>query len=121
VIQKIGGGRVCIFHIPRNNFLQKAFCAKDRGYSNDTFGNRFEVHWPRRIGSVGTRGPGRGVSGARHSLRHEGAVQEGERGEGNKREGEMVGKAAGDECVFRTVRFDAMPDAAGGEGRSRGR
>jgi hypothetical protein len=41
---KIGGDEVCIFHIPRNNFLQKSLCAKDKGHSNDTFGNRFEVH-----------------------------------------------------------------------------
>jgi len=41
---KIGGGEVCIFHIPRNNFLQKALCAKGRGRLDDTFGNRFEVH-----------------------------------------------------------------------------
>jgi hypothetical protein len=40
----------------------------------------------RVVSAVGTRGPGRGVSGARRRLRHEGWVQEGERGEGNKRE-----------------------------------
>jgi len=33
-----------VFHIPRNNFLQKALCTKDRGHLNDTFENRFEVH-----------------------------------------------------------------------------
>jgi hypothetical protein len=48
----------------------------------------------------GTRGPGRGVSGARRGLRHEGAVQERwERGREQKR-GRVVGKAAGDEFVF---------------------
>jgi hypothetical protein len=31
-------------HIPRDNFLQKALCAKDKGHSNVTFGDRFEVH-----------------------------------------------------------------------------
>ena len=41
---KIGGGGVYIIHIQRNNFLQKAPCAKDKRRSNDTFGNRFEVH-----------------------------------------------------------------------------
>jgi hypothetical protein len=58
-------------------------------------------HWPRRIGSVGTRGPSRGVSGAQRGLRHEGAVQgRWERGR-EQNEGErVVGKAAGDECVF---------------------
>ena len=50
--------------------------------------------------SVGTKGPGRGVSGVRRGLRHEGVVQEGGRGEENKREGEICWKAAGDECVF---------------------
>ena len=49
---------------------------------------------------MGIRGPGRGVSGVRRGLRHEGAVQEGRRGEGNKREERVVGKAAGDECFF---------------------
>jgi len=34
----------------------------------------------------GARRPDRGVSGARRGLRHEGAVQEGERKKGNKRE-----------------------------------
>jgi hypothetical protein len=52
-------------------------------------------------------------------------VQEGRRGEGNKREERVVGKAAGDECFFipgeRTgladeVGSDAIPEAAGGEG-----
>jgi hypothetical protein len=52
-------------------------------------------HWPRRIGSVGTKGPGRGISGARRGLRHEGAVQEGERGKGTKERERVVGKAAG--------------------------
>jgi hypothetical protein len=46
----------------------------------------FHDRWPRRIGSVGTRGPGRRVSGARRGLRHEGAVQEEwERGREQKR------------------------------------
>jgi len=50
---------------------------------------------------VGTRGPGRGVSGARRSLRHEGPVQERwERGREQKERERVVGKAAGDECVF---------------------
>ena len=62
-------------------------------------------------------------------LRHEGAVQEGGRGEGKRREGESCWKAAGDECFFipgegpgwqMKVGSDAIPDAAGGE-RSRGR
>ena len=78
---------------------------------------------------MGTRGPSRGVSGARRGLRHEGAVQEGERGERNKREGKgtkererVVGKAAGGRvCIYTLrraglVRSDAIPDAAGGEG-----
>ena len=52
-----------------------------------------------------TRGPGRGVCGARRGLRHEGAVQKGERGERNKgergRERERIDrKAAMNECVF---------------------
>jgi hypothetical protein len=55
---------------------------------------------------LGTRGPGRGVSGARRGLRHEGAVQEGGEGKGTKERGEFVGKGAGDECA----------DAASGEG-----
>jgi hypothetical protein len=41
---KISGGGVCIFHIPRNNFLQKALRVKHRGHLNDTFEIRFEVH-----------------------------------------------------------------------------
>src|SRR5438034_5661985 len=45
---------------------------------------------------VGTRGPGRGVSGARRGLRHEGAVQEGGKGEGNKKRGrELLEKRRG--------------------------
>jgi hypothetical protein len=73
---------------------------------------------------VGTRGPDRGVNGARRGLRHEEAVQEDGRGEENKRE-RVVGKAAGDECVFISGEgpgwqmrsgSDAIPDAAGGEG-----
>ena len=73
---------------------------------------------------MGTRGPGRGVSGARRGLRHEGVVQEGERGEGNKGE-RVVEKAAGDELRLYTWRrtgladeasSDAIPDAAGGMG-----
>jgi hypothetical protein len=52
-------------------------------------------YWPRRIGSVGTRGPGRGVSGARRGLRHEGAMQEGGRGERNKRERGSCWKSGG--------------------------
>jgi hypothetical protein len=43
---------------------------------------------------VGTMGPGRGVSGARRGLRHEGAVREDERGR------ELLEKRRGDECVF---------------------
>jgi hypothetical protein len=43
---------------------------------------------------MGTKGPDRGVSGARCGLRHEGAVQEDERGEGNKR-GESYWKSGG--------------------------
>jgi hypothetical protein len=74
---------------------------------------------------VGTRGPSRGVSGARRGLRHEGAVQgRWERGrEQNERE-RVVGKAAGDECVFipgegpswQIKSSDTIPEAAGGEG-----
>jgi hypothetical protein len=87
-------------------------------------------HWPCRIGSVGTRAPDKGVSGARRGLRNEGVVQEGGRGEGNKREGESCWKSGGGRVRLYTwrrtgladeVRCDAIPDAAGGEGRSRGR
>jgi hypothetical protein len=28
---KVSGGRVCTFHVPSNNFLQRALCAKGRG------------------------------------------------------------------------------------------
>jgi hypothetical protein len=48
-------------------------------------------HWPRRIGSVGTRGRGRGVSGARRGLRHEGRCRKVGEGKRNKREGRVVG------------------------------
>ena len=49
----------------------------------------------------GLGGPGRGVCGARRGLRHEGPVQEGERErKGTKERERVVGKAAGDECVF---------------------
>jgi hypothetical protein len=34
----------CIFHILGNKVLHKTRCAKDRGRSKDTFGNRFEVY-----------------------------------------------------------------------------
>jgi len=41
------------------------------------------------------------VSGARRGLRHKGAVQEGERGEGNKRGADsLLEKWRGNECVF---------------------
>ena len=50
-------------------------------------------------------------------------MQEGGRGEGNKKRGrEFVGKAAGDECVFipgdgpSWQMRSAIPEAAGGEG-----
>ena len=56
-------------------------------------------HWLRRIGSVGTRGP-RGVSGARRGLRHEGRCRAVGEGKGTKERERVVGKAAGDECVF---------------------
>jgi hypothetical protein len=53
------------------------------------------------LGSVGTRGPSRGVSGARRGPRHEGAVQaRWERVREQKERERAVGKAAGDECVF---------------------
>jgi hypothetical protein len=32
------------FHTLGNKVLHKTRCAKDRGYSKDTFGNRFEVY-----------------------------------------------------------------------------
>jgi hypothetical protein len=35
----------CTFHTPSNEVLHKTHCAKDRGRSKDTFGNRFEVYW----------------------------------------------------------------------------
>ena len=45
--------------------------------------------------------PGRVVNGARRGLRHEGPVQEGKRERrGTKEREKVVGKAAGDECVF---------------------
>ena len=47
------------------------------------------------MGSMGSRGPGGGVSGTRRRMRHEGVVQEGERGEENKREGESCWKSGG--------------------------
>ena len=71
---------------------------------------------------MGTRAPGRGVSGAQSGLRHEGAVQgRWERGREQKERERDVGKAAGDECVFipgeRTELVDevgdTIPDAAG--------
>jgi hypothetical protein len=74
---------------------------------------------------MGHRGPSRGVNGARRGLRHEGAVQESETGEGNKREGETCWKSGGGRVSLYTwrrtgladeVRSDAIPDAAGGEG-----
>jgi hypothetical protein len=77
-----------------------------------------------RVVSVlwGLGGPGKGVSGARRGLRHEGVVQEGGRGEGNKREGESCWKSGGGRVRLYTwrrtgladeVRSDAIPDAAG--------
>ena len=74
---------------------------------------------------MGTRGPSRGVSGARRGLRYEKAVQGGwERGREQKERERVVGKAAGDECVFipgegpswQMKSSDTIPDAAGGEG-----
>ena len=82
-------------------------------------------HWPCRIGSVGTRGPSRGVSGARRRLRHEGAVQGGKRGgREQKRRRELLEKRRGTSTSLylakdragRCVWSDAIPDAAGGEG-----
>jgi hypothetical protein len=35
----------CTFHTLGNKVLHKTRCAKDRGRSKDTFGNRFEVYW----------------------------------------------------------------------------
>jgi hypothetical protein len=72
----------------------------------------------------GDRGPGRGVGGARRGLRHEGAVQEGERGEGNKRKRESCWKSGGGRTCLYTWRrtgladevgSDTIPDTAGGE------
>jgi hypothetical protein len=77
---------------------------------------------------VGTRGPGRGVSGAGCGLRHEGAVQERWEGGREPKERErVVGKAAGDECVFipgegpswQMKSSDTIPEAVGGEGGHR--
>jgi hypothetical protein len=36
-------GLLCTFHTLGNKVLHKTRCAKDRGRSKDTFGNRFEV------------------------------------------------------------------------------
>jgi hypothetical protein len=77
-------------------------------------------HWPRRIGSVGKR-EAQVVSGARRGLRYDRAgLCRKVKSEGTKERERVVGKAAGDECVFilakaDEVGFDAMPDAAGGE------
>jgi len=69
-------------------------------------------------------GPGRGVGGARRGLRHEGAVQEGERGEGNERKPESCWKSGGGRTRLYSwrstgladeVSSDAIPGAAGGE------
>jgi hypothetical protein len=74
---------------------------------------------------MGTRAPGRGVCGAQRGLRHEGAVQgRWERGREQKEGERVVGKAAGDGCVFipgegpswQMKLGDTIPDAAGGEG-----
>ena len=71
---------------------------------------------------MGTIRPGRGVSGTRRGLKHEGAVQESERGEGNKREGESCWKSGRGRVRLYTWRrtgladefgSDAIPDAAG--------
>ena len=37
-------------------------------------------------------------------------------GKGTKERERVVGKAAGDECVFKGPSWQAIPDAAGGEG-----
>src|SRR5271167_1403977 len=59
--------------------------------------SRCDIFPTGRVVSVlwGLGGPSRGVSGAQRGLRHEGAVQVGQRGEWNKREGESCWKSGG--------------------------
>jgi hypothetical protein len=73
---------------------------------------------------VGIRGRAGGIGGARRGLRHEGVVQEGERGEGNKRKPESCWRSGGGRTRLYSGRSigladevgsDAIPDAAGGE------
>ena len=82
---------------------------------------RHFFNWPRRIGSVGTGGPGREQVELGSGLRH---GQEG-RESREKKEGESCWKSGGGRVRLYTwrrtgladeVRSDAVPDAAGGEG-----
>jgi hypothetical protein len=82
-------------------------------------------HWPRRIGSVGTKRPGRGVkwSSAQREARGGGAGRW-ERGREEKRGRELLEKRRGTSASLswrRTgladeVGSDAIPDTVGGEG-----
>ena len=62
---------------------------------------RHYSHWPGRIGAVERRGGPQGVSGAQCGLRHDrvGRCRK-VKSEGTKGRERVVGKAAGDECVF---------------------
>jgi hypothetical protein len=69
-----------------------------RRRANKSQPSRCDIFLTGRVLSVlwGLGGPGRGVSGVRRGLRHEGAVQEGGRGEGNKKGGrELLKKRRG--------------------------
>src|SRR5271155_3313166 len=68
-----------------------------RRRANKSQPSRCDIFPTGRVVSVlwGLGGLAGGVNGARRGLRHEGAVQEGGRGEGNKREGESCWKSGG--------------------------
>jgi hypothetical protein len=63
----------------------------------------------------GTKGVGRGVSGAWRGLRHEGVMQEGGRGEGNKREGESCWKSGGGRVRLYTWCTNGLADEVGSD------
>jgi hypothetical protein len=80
---------------------------------------RHFFHWPRRIGSVETRGR-QGESGAYRGLRHDGRPVQ-DREERRERDEERCWKSGGGRVRLYTWRrawagTDAMPGAVGGEG-----
>jgi hypothetical protein len=90
-------------------------CCRDVERRESAVALRYLSHWLRRIGSAGTRGPGRGVGGTRRGLRHEKRCKEGGRGKGTKRQGRVVGKEAGGRVRLYLVKDRAgrsIPEAA---------